>query len=549
MGARALSPFETTNALAIGHLKRLGYYVSFSRLASLIFLVIILSILTPLVQGYPAWLPLLPAFWIGLSVLIFALNYFWGNRRAFFVFQHVSDIIFVSILIYYTGGVDSEFIFLYFAVILSVAFTLADWTSMIFASSATLLISTKTLFTLLNPGGEPNLNKMFALLLAQSVAMHVVAWLSSLLAINLSRQRVLNDQVLENISDALFVVSPLHRLSYFNPMAQELLRLDSRSNGRLVDSVLQEKGLTNLLDFINLATRDNVEMEIEVAPGKIKPVHVRVSQMGASAGQDVWKVVLIEDLTDSRKLQEVESSSRRLEEYSEIAAGVAHEIRNPLSSIKGAAGEIQRDISDPELSRMASIVCKESDRLNRILSDFLQFSRIRSPVYQDTKVDEMLFDARDTFMSQTGHSISYVVDAPPELRIPVDPEQIKQVLLNLSLNSLQAAGENVKIKVSARKQNLRDFLLESRTRARGVETFHRDGVVILHEDDGPGIQQDAREKLFWPFFTTKEKGTGLGLAVAKRIIDSHNGKMVADLSTDHGAAFRLWIPATQYTGV
>jgi two-component system sensor histidine kinase PilS (NtrC family) len=526
-------------------LRRLGFYVLFGRLGFLFFLVIVLQLLISFGAGYPSWLPLIPVGWIAVCLVLFALNVVWGGHRAFHLATSLLDVLFVAALIFFTGGVESDLIFLLFAVVLLSAFVLGDWSSLVVASTATVLIAAKTFLSLLDPGTLSNLRRTFAMLAAQGLALHFVAYLASRLAIGLSRQRVFNDLVLENISDAILVVGLDGRVSFQNPAAKSLLCLTNEIEGRPLEDALGSPGLIALREIVSSAGEEYTEIEIEPAPGIIVPVDVKVSAVPFPSSAASLKVVLIRDLTSARKLEEAQSRSRRLQEFSVISAGVAHEIRNPLAAIKGAAGELSRDILDPELQKMCAIVRTEADRLNNILSDFLKFTRLRTPRLEDACLRKIALDVRNTILAESPDT-DYTVSIPEDICCRVDSEQFKQVLLNLSLNSVQACSEKAVIRVSAEHQNLSAFLQKHKTLVRDFRSINREGIVIVHEDEGPGIPEADRANLFLPFFTTKEKGSGLGLAMAQRVLDAHNGLIAAEHNRKKGVAFRIWLPRKQF---
>ncbi len=535
---RPLSPFR---------LKRLGFYLIFTRFAFLVFLFVITYSLKEFdSRTYPDWLPLVPTAAIAFNFVLYFLNFVFGSSRLFHFFQLVSDLAFISVLVFYTGGVDSNFIFLYYALIIGCAALMSDWSSLVFASAATVLISAKTMFTLLKGGSMERLKTIIALLFAQSIGMHLAAYLSSLLAINLYREKVFNEEILENIEDALLVLSPNGKVVFMNPAAMNLLGLSEKAIGKACSEVFARPGLEPLQRFLSEGGTGQLEMDIEPTPGILLPVNVRVSNIrGAGSGRPA-RVVLIEELTIKRRLQEIESRSRRLQEYSVISAGVAHEIRNPLASIKAAAHEIERDITDPELRAMMDIIIKESDRLNTILTEFLYFTRSKEPVFESTELYSLCEDVRTLVLAGDVPPADYELDIERGLKCRLDREQFKQVLLNLSLNSVEAGGREVRIRVSARRESSDEFLRKHRKIAEGVPTYSRAGVTITHEDDGPGVREEERKDIFVPFFTTKPKGTGLGLAVVQRVVAAHGGIVLADFDRPKGVAFRIWLPQAGY---
>jgi signal transduction histidine kinase len=240
---------------------------------------------------------------------------------------------------------------------------------------------------------------------------------------------------------------------------------------------------------------------------------------------EVTKVELEQVYTELRQKIEQMKKAERLSAVGQLAASLAHEIRNPLASISGAAGILKRGHASPaNTDECLSILEKESQRLNKLLSNFLDFARPRLPRYQ--RVDSK--DLIESVASIARHSailqdVELVIDdsaGAPE--IDCDAEQLKQVLLNLILNAVQATeGPG---KVCIRSLHLRDRLR------------------IEIRDEGSGVASGQQEKIFDPFFTTKENGTGLGLAIAANIVEQHGGTLTGNNNPDKGMTFRLDLP-------
>ncbi len=221
---------------------------------------------------------------------------------------------------------------------------------------------------------------------------------------------------------------------------------------------------------------------------------------------------------------EIEEQLRRADRLSalgELSAGMAHEIRNPLGSIKGAA-EILRDgveADDPKLE-FAEIMIREVDRLNKVLEDFLRFAR-PAPVEHgrfspNTVVNDVL---KLTRQQAIRHHVEVQVALDDDIEIPGLGEQIKQALLNLVLNALQAMPGGGILNVSS--------------------TILTNEIHIKVSDNGPGIAPDDRERIFNPFVTTRDSGTGLGLAITQRIIRGHEGHIVLNSTLGQGASFTI----------
>jgi signal transduction histidine kinase len=214
----------------------------------------------------------------------------------------------------------------------------------------------------------------------------------------------------------------------------------------------------------------------------------------------------------------------RLAALGELAAVVAHEVRNPLGVIFNSLGSLRRLVrptGDAEM--LLDIVDEEADRLNRIVGDLLDFARPATPLLQLEPIERVVDDAVAAALARAapGVKLAREVEAglPP---VPMDARLVHQAVLNVALNAVQAMPEGGRLRVRLARE--------------------RDAVLVEVEDEGPGIPEEVRERVFEPFFTTKASGTGLGLAVVKRILDGHGGEVVARNREGAGAVFTLRFP-------
>jgi two-component system sensor histidine kinase PilS (NtrC family) len=238
-------------------------------------------------------------------------------------------------------------------------------------------------------------------------------------------------------------------------------------------------------------------------------------------------VFTFQDVTESRRMEREARVQQRLAAVGEMAAGIAHEIRNPLASISGSIEILYNEL---ELSgddkHLMELIMKESDRLNKIINDFLEFARLRPPrrrpVEMGKCVDEVAALLANNPAARNGIDIR-VVHADGELTVESDEEQMKQVVVNLAINACEAMTRGGKLAIETRRTP--------------------DGQAkITVRDEGPGIGLEARARLFEPFFTTKEGGTGLGLAIANKIVESHGGTIETRNREEGGAEFSVVIP-------
>ena len=256
---------------------------------------------------------------------------------------------------------------------------------------------------------------------------------------------------------------------------------------------------------------------------------------GVLAGRERKRKEELQRTTDklSEVYRELQSSfeqvkrADRLSAIGQLSAGLAHEIRNPLASIDGAAEILQENSVDPDVRKeTVGIIRKECARLNRLLSSLLDFARPRDPEWHNINIAHML----ESVVALLGHSsargVTFEAQASGAIpNITGDPEQIRQVILNLAINAAQAMPGGGTVRLLARRQD------------------HDSGVTVDVVDQGEGVPEENLEKIFDPFFTTKHDGTGLGLSVAHRIVAQHGGAISAHRNADRGMTFRVVLPS------
>jgi signal transduction histidine kinase len=227
---------------------------------------------------------------------------------------------------------------------------------------------------------------------------------------------------------------------------------------------------------------------------------------------------------------EAMKKAERLSAAGQLAASLAHEIRNPLASISGAAGILQRQSAPPEyLQDSLEIIQKESQRLNKLLTGFLNFANPRSPRMQRTNLDELLASVISLASHKAEEShirLTHRREAMEE-EVACDPEQLKQVLLNLVINAIEASPAGSEMRLATSMNNGK--------------------AIIEVEDHGSGITEEAAARIFDPFFTTKPKGTGLGLAISSKIVSQHNATLSFHGNASGGTTFRIELPVGQET--
>jgi len=262
--------------------------------------------------------------------------------------------------------------------------------------------------------------------------------------------------------------------------------------------------------------------------GSVFPIWLYTSYLFDSKGEKKGAVSIIEDITQKKEMEKSLLDSIRWKTMAEMAAGMAHEIRNPLSSIVTSLKLLQdargETINDEHIT-ITHIIRKESDRLNKIIGDFLRFSRPQKPRLKPGDLNAIITEVIEVIKrdKKLRKEAAIKLELTPEkAEVYFDTDQIKQVLWNLLLNALQAASDRGEIKVTSRVGP---------------------GEYILDiEDNGKGIDSESLDRIFEPFFSTRKKGTGLGLSIVKKIVDAHQAKITVESRPGQGTKFSLIFP-------
>jgi two-component system sensor histidine kinase PilS (NtrC family) len=216
----------------------------------------------------------------------------------------------------------------------------------------------------------------------------------------------------------------------------------------------------------------------------------------------------------------------------ELAAGIAHEIRNPMASISASIQMLREGIEQDDVNaRLMDIISREIGRLDDLVRDFLLFARPKTPDIKKFDLCQIIAESLELFQNSQHCTpgVKVVTDLRPPINLESDPQQIKQVLWNLFLNAYQAMGRKGALYVSAKA-------------GAGFSQTNQDRVDIVIRDTGEGFSERALTQLFTPFFTTKEEGSGLGLAITKRIVDGLHGEVSGENHPEGGTKMTIRIP-------
>ena len=337
----------------------------------------------------------------------------------------------------------------------------------------------------------------------------------------------IKDEVVNSLPVGLIATDKDGRIAFYNSAAERITGLDlAQARGKEPDTFLPSHlcGLTKNLDLGEPISER--EMECEFTENKVVPVSISASRIINEEDQFVGQVLIIRDLGEVRHLQDEIRLKEKLAAIGGLAAGVAHEIRNPLSSIKGIASYYKSKFADgSEDKEMAGVMIAEVDRLNRVISELLEFAGPAKLNRKPSDMNELLkHSARLVEQEAAAQKIGMQLNLTSDSVIAdVDPDRLTQCFLNLFLNGLQAMESGGLLSVS------------TSTGATGT-------VVIDIRDNGPGISAEDISKIFDPYFTTKANGTGLGLAIVLKIIEAHDGQIRVRSNTGQGTVFSITLP-------
>jgi two-component system sensor histidine kinase PilS (NtrC family) len=473
----------------------------------------------------------------------------WVGRppeEAFLYAQVVLDVLLVTGIVHVTGGPESGFAWVYILVISAGALLLPLPGGVLIGALASMVY-----FADLAWGYQGSFTTDVALRIA---LFSIVALITGLVgdrlrragqalgavASQLQQLRLDTADILANLSTGVITVTGEGRLAYANPAADALLGVDLRS--RLGEPVLEE--LERVAPGMGRILQDAIQHGQSVTRARAHTAtsrgrtHIGVSTAILRRGHEERPSVtaLFSDITDHERLEELKVRTERLEAVAELSASLAHEIKNPLASIRSAVEQLGGDrVSRADRRVLERLVLTESDRLSRLLSEFLEFSGLKMGVRGEVDLTAVVRDcvvAVEQHPDVAGVRLVTHVDPGP-ITVIGDADLLHRALFNLVLNGAQSAGPGGRVTVSLHDER-------DRPRPRGTDIEHP--VRLSIGDSGKGITDEDRARIFDPFFTTKPKGSGLGLAVVHRAVEAHAGAIFVDKSPDGGAQFTIFLP-------
>lgn len=347
------------------------------------------------------------------------------------------------------------------------------------------------------------------------------------LAQTLRETKTLNDLIIENAADGVIAIDRQGNVTTMNPAAEIITgyTLDELTGQPYATVFFDPHFSSPVLDTLEHGTEHLAQEVSFPAHNRTIELSVTTSRIHNANGELIGALVIFSDLTARKETQRRLAQTERLATLGELMAGVAHEVRNPLTAIRGYVQIIRQQTDLPVHQEYLSIVLKEIDSINKVIQQLLDFSRPRQSQWQKVPINTLIEES--LILVQTS-GVQARIDFNTELDATLPPiiadrELLKQVLLNMLINAVQAIGARGAIRIRTWRHTLTH-------------------LAITIEDNGCGIDIDLQKKIFDPFFTTKASGTGLGLALSQRIINAHQGDIRVTSQPGRGATFMLILP-------
>ncbi len=350
--------------------------------------------------------------------------------------------------------------------------------------------------------------------------------------------------IIDSVGDGVIVLDAAGHITLINPAAEEIAGVSRRqAQGNSFTALF--KGDQLLIEMVEktaatgmtISDHENVVLK---RGGHATPVSATTSPLLLETGERIGVILVLRDLTNIRDLEQAVRQADRLSSLGTLAAGLAHEIKNPLGGIKGAAQLLEQELpEESELRDYTRVMLKEVRRVNRIVEELLDLASPRKIKLDRVNLhktlgDILLLQKRGAAGKNIAIRQQFDPSIPPILG---DEALLTQLFLNLIKNAVEAVGDEGTVQVTSRVVS--DYSMSQNWERRSRM------VALEVSDDGPGIPPEQMEHLFTPFFTTKAKGTGLGLAICQKIVLEHRGMIKVESDRGKGTTFTVMLPLIQ----
>ncbi len=466
------------------------------------------------------------------------------------------DLLLVTLLVHYTGGIDSLFAFVYIFPILAAAILLSRWSSLLLAGGSSILygvliniqlhgLMERAQFLMMATTPHDPAYTIFQTFV-NTVAFFLVALLGSHLAerlkeagreleeqrADLSNLQSLHEDIIANIPSGIMTLDLKGRIVSLNQSAQKIIGLSAKQIRGHHWKETPFREIKRLDEFFSAPTSTfdgfSEEVQIRCLDGRSVLIGINLAPLKASGGELLGLVGIFQDLTERKQIEARFRRADRLAAVGQLAAGLAHEIRNPLAAISGSI-QLMKEEGPGAQPQLLDIVLGETERLKLVTGQFLDFTRPTAAPERPCDLVVLVEEAVSLLKSScnSGSTITISVQREAEqVMVAADPGQLKQVFWNLGLNAIQAMPEGGQLTLAVR---------------RHVSKNGAGWAAVEFSDTGRGIPPAEVDRIFDPFYTTRPGGAGLGLAIVRKIIDSLGGRIEVVSRQGDGATFKVFL--------
>jgi len=489
-----------------------------------------------------------------LTLLYIGVGKLFRSRSVNLAFQISGDLVIETFLVYFTGGLDSPFSFLYLVSIITASMLLYRRGGLLSASGAVILyggLGDLMYYGLLQLPAQSwfvptpwSSSRLYLNMATNFAGFYATALLTSYLSEklqrtseeldanrhNLAELRALNQNVVESIPSGLVTLSPSGIVTFANPAAVQILRRDAHD---LVGCHVSELGFFSEEDWRvvdeSMGTAPVVRMEKDdfLVGDDLHTLGWAVTPLNTLEGVASGYTLIFQDLTEMKRLEAEVRLKDRMAAVGELSAGIAHEIRNPLAAIAGSVQVLRKsEALSAQEKRLMEIILRESERLNKSIADFLRFVKPQEKRPAEFDIAASLSETLDLLTNSPELSPAHTIErqiAPQSYTIVGDGDQIRQVFWNIARNAVQAMPRGGRLR---------------------VQTEVADGAYnIVFADSGRGMSDSDQRRLFQPFRTNFPTGTGLGMAISYRIVQEHGGRIDVRSREGSGTMITVSLPA------
>ncbi|HVH69264.1 MAG TPA: ATP-binding protein [Gemmatimonadales bacterium] len=468
----------------------------------------------------------------------------------FYYLQALFDVALITTVVHITGGPQSDLTPLYVPLIAVTAVLMPPASTALITALVGIVYFADVFF-----GHRTPMTAQVALqLLVFCGVAGVTAYFASRVSVmgaerealagELRQARLEAADVLRNIPTGIVTVDQGGHLLFCNPAAEQILGFKERQwRGRPIMPEFARIAPEFWAAITATARRGVRAMRVEATVRRADrtfPIGLTTTTLEVEPAGEPRVTAIFTDISDSKRLEELHLRAERLEAVAELSSSLAHEIKNPLASIRSSVEQLGRSKrANPDEKFLTSLVVRESDRLARLLSEFLDFSRVRATECRPLDLRAVAAAAIRLVREHPDCPEDAVIDLTGDpTPMEGDEDLLHRVVSNLVLNAVQATGKGARVEVWTGRGGTEARALPG---GAGIEN----PVTLAVRDNGPGIPESLRARLFEPFVTGRVGGTGLGLAIVQRAVEAHRGLVLVDTSPGQGTTFTVYFPAAR----